>query len=523
MDNAVPGFWYEATETPEWVAVHDIDGTAYTAGEILAKTNRVSNALRAEGVEAGDDVAILTRNRADTLVLERACAQIGVYHTMVNSHLTAPEVAYILEDSSPRRVFVEDRTAELARRAVDLAGIEHGRVCSLDPGDHFVTVEEWSSTESVEAPSDRTIGPVMLYTSGTSGRPKGVRPPRVDMSPEEYATIRSGLLRRYGIDPSEQLGNGVHLVTSPLYHAAPLANASIALDLRHPVVLMDRFDAASALLLIEEHAVTWTHVVPTMMRRFMELPEAVRAGADTSSLRWLIHAAAPCPVDLKRRVIDWLGDVVWEYYASTEGGGTVISAHEWLERPGSVGRPYPGAEIRIFDEVGNDVPPGVTGDIYMLNNRPFTYHNDPEKTAASMRGNYVTAGDVGYLDEAGYLFIADRRTDLILTGGVNVYPREVEDVLIMHSDVADVAVIGRPDDDLGQVVHAVVELADPDRDSEDLVAELSLLVAEQLSSQKHPRSYEFRDQLPRNEAGKLLRRVLRDEAAGPAASSASSA
>lgn len=507
----VSGFWAEAAVDPDRVALVDVDGHEVAAGDLLARVNRLSNALVAAGVEPGGDVAILTRNRADTLALVLACSQVGVYHTMVNSHLTAPEVAYILGDSGPRMVFVDERTATLAADAIAEAGIDPSAVRSIDAGAGFATLDEWTDGVSDAPPAPRTYGAAMLYTSGTSGRPKGVRAPRRESSPEEVAVARTGLLRRYGLDPADHVRDGVHLVTSPLYHTAPLANALIALDLGHPVVVMARFDAEEALRLIEAHRVTWTHAVPTMMRRIMDLPEEVRHRYDVSSMRWFIHAAAPCPVELKRRVIDWLGPVVWEYYSSTEAGGTVIGSEDWSDHPGSVGRPWTGAEVRILDDEGEPVPAGVVGDIYMLNARPFVYHNDPEKTAKSRRGDYVTAGDVGYLDEDGYLFIADRRTDLILSGGVNVYPKEVEDALLAHPAVADAAVIGRPDPDLGQTVHAVIEPRDPAVDPDQLATELAAHLDGRLGNQKRPRSYEVRPELPRNEAGKLLRRVLRGE------------
>jgi long-chain acyl-CoA synthetase len=254
--------------------------------------------------------------------------------------------------------------------------------------------------------------------------------------------------------------------------------------------------------------VTSTHVVPTMMKRWLDLDDGVRASFDVGSMRWLIHAAAPCPPDVKRRIIDWFGPVVFEYYASTEAGGTAITSEDWLRHPGSVGRPWSGAEVRILDDDGDDVAPGVVGQIYLRNNRPFEYLHDPEKTAANRRGDDVTVGDLGSLDAEGYLFLADRRTDLILSGGVNVYPAEIEAVLMAHPGVADAAAIGVPDADLGEVVHAVVE---PRGDPAGLAAALLEHCGRQLAAFKQPRTIELRDRLPRSEAGKLLRRVLRDE------------
>jgi long-chain acyl-CoA synthetase len=275
---------------------------------------------------------------------------------------------------------------------------------------------------------------------------------------------------------------------------------------------MERFDAVASLRLIEHHRVTSTHVVPTMMKRWLDLGDDVRAGVDVGSMRWLIHAAAPCPPDVKRRIIDWFGPVVYEYYASTEAGGTAITSADWLRHEGSVGRAWPGAEVRILDEDGHDVDPGVVGQVFLRNNRPFEYLHDPAKTAANRRGDFVTVGDLGSLDEDGYLYLADRRTDLILSGGVNVYPAEIEAALLAHPGVADAAAIGVPHGDLGEVVHAVVEPRPAAGD--DLVAALHEHCAAHLATFKRPRTIELRGVLPRSEAGKLLRRVLRDELAG---------
>jgi long-chain acyl-CoA synthetase len=513
VSGIVKGFWKTASEHPDRIAVIDIDGSSITSGMLLDRVNRLSNAMVADGVTRGSEVAILTRNSADTLALILAASQVGAYHTMVNSHLAPPEVAYILEDSAPLLLFVDRHTAPLAEKASALSDLDRVVIRSIDRGVGFASLDEWIDGQSADAPTERAFGPAMLYTSGTSGNPKAVRQPLPDTSPDDVVVLRASALARYGIDPAEHVGDGCHLVTSPLYHAAPMYNALIALDLGHRVVIMDRFDAEAAVRLIDEHRVTWTHVVPTQMRRMIDLPPEVRGRYDTSSLKWFIHAAAPCPVDLKRRVIEWLGPVVWEYYSSTEGGGTVIGAADWLAHPGSVGRPWTGAHIRVVDDDGNDLPAGEVGDIYMLNTRPFVYHRDPEKTARARRGDYITAGDVGWLDEDGYLYLADRRTDLILTGGVNVYPAEVENVLASHPAVLDVGVIGRPDTDLGQTVHAVVIPRHADVDPDVLASELSAYLEQRLSPQKHPRSYDVRTELPRNEAGKLLRRVLRDELA----------
>jgi long-chain acyl-CoA synthetase len=506
--------WEEARKRPDAVAIVDADGdgAVVTAGELVARVNRMSNALVAAGASHGRDIAIVSRNRADVLALTLAAFQIGAVYSMINTHLAVPEVAHIFGDCAPRMIFVDRHTVEVAKAAAEQSGVTQAPILSFDDGLGLPTVDEWLSGHSHLRPEDRRTGGAMLYTSGTSGRTKGVRREPFDPDPDSAAQLqcRASLLR-YNVDPDAARGNGVHLVTSPLYHSAPLHNAVAALHLGQRVVIMERFEAEAALRLIEEHHVTWTQVVPTMLRRMLELDTGVRGRYDTSSLTRVIHAGAACPVELKRRAIEWLGPVVWEYYSSTEGGGTVIGPQDWLAHPGSVGKPWLGADIRILDEDGRELPVGEIGDIYFRNAREFHYHNDPEKTAQVTRGSYVTAGDLGWLDDEGYLYIADRRVDLIVSGGVNIYPAEVEAALGTHRRVVDVAAIGKPHPDLGHAVHAVVELRGEIDDATALVAEFTSFLESRLSRQKLPRSYDLRDELPRSETGKLLRRVLRDE------------
>ena len=299
-------------------------------------------------------------------------------------------------------------------------------------------------------------------------------------------------------------------MTSPLYHGAPLWSSIVALHMGHTVVVMPKFDAEASLRLIASQRVTWTTVVPTMMKRWLNSTPRVRGSIDLSSLQWLIHGAAPCPVEVKWQVLEWLGPIIYEYYASTEVSGTAIGSTEWMAHPGSVGHVGSNAHVRILDEDGADAQPGEIGQIYLKSSRSFQYHNDPEKTAASTFDGYVTVGDFGSLDSEGYLFIVDRRTDLIISGGVNIYPAEIEAVILTHPSVADAAVIGIPDPDLNQVVHAVIE---PKRGCDEvaLVSSVQNLCNERLGSQKRPRTIELRAVLPRTATGKLLRRVLRDE------------
>ena len=511
--DGVPGFWRFAAAHPQRLAAVDVDGTAVSFGELGRQVDRTSHWLRSRGVGPDAPLAVVARNSLSYLGVVLAASQIGTRFTLVNSHLTASEVGFILDDCGATLVVTDDSSADVvdagssARQVVSLSPAHRRSTATAAP-----TLRSWGEVIGDQpdgAPADRAAGSIMLYTSGTSGRPKGVRSTVAVASPEAAAVRTTFALARFGIDPAAHVGDGTHLVTSPLYHAAPITNATLALHLGHAVVVMPRFDAARSLELIGQHGVTWTHVVPTMMKRWLDLDDDVRARAELTTMRWLIHAAAPCPPDVKRRTIDWFGPIVYEYYSSTEAGGTSIGAEDWLRHPGSVGRPWTGADVKVLDEEGAPLAPGVVGQIYLRNMRPFEYHNDPAKTADARRGDYVTVGDLGSLDADGYLYLADRRTDLILTGGVNVYPAEVEAVLMAHPAVADAAVIGVPDPDLGELVHAVVEpRPDP---APDLVADLSTHCARHLAEFKRPRRIELRDSLPRSEAGKLLRRVLRDE------------
>jgi long-chain acyl-CoA synthetase len=501
--SGVPGFWRWSVEHPDAPAAIDVDGRTWSYGELGDRVDRTSRWLQSIGIGAGDPVAIVAGNSVGFLAATLAAAQVGVRYTLVNRHLAPPEIDYIVHDCGARLVVTDTALAPV------VGGLGVPAV-ALDAGSGLDVLTDVIADQPPGSPADRVAGSIMLYTSGTSGRPKGVQSTVAATTPEEAADRAAYVLRRFGIDPSAAVGTGVHLVTSPLYHSAPIANATLALHLGHLVVVMPRFDAATSLELIARHAVTWTHVVPTMMKRWLELPAERRASIDVSTVRWLIHAAAPCPPAVKRAIIEWFGPVVYEYYSSTEVGGTAITSAEWLTHPGSVGRPWAGADVRILDDDGHELPPDTVGAIWMRNVRPFVYHNDPDKTAANRRGDYVTVGDLGSLDADGFLYLADRRTDLILSGGVNVYPAEIEAALLAHPGVADAAVVGIPDTDLGEVVHAVVCPLGSDA---GLVDALHAHLAAELARFKRPRTIELRDALPRSETGKLLRRVLRDEIA----------
>ena len=515
-DKHAEGFYSLAALHPDRTAIVLPTGEEITYWDLGARINRISHALRSLGLAAGDAVAAVVRNGAEYFELVLATSQVGMSLVPVNWHLAPREVVYIIQDSGAK-IVVADAGIAHALTTLTAAGeilpphryvVDHESV----PGepDGWQPYSSLGEGQPSTPPDHRTAGLMMGYTSGTTGRPKGVKRNVPPTEPEELVrAVFLPLLAGYGVTP----GEGVHLVCSPLYHAAPGFYALAFLHAGHTLVCHDRFDAEATLRDVERYRVTSSHMVPTQLHRLLRLPEEVRRRHDLSSLRLLIHAGAPCPVHVKRQMLDWLGPVVWEYLGSTEGQATVVGPDEWLARPGTLGRPRPGVTVRILDETGTEVPRGEAGTIYFgTEGRPpaFEYHNDPEKTAASRAGGLVTVGDMGYVDEDGYLFLLDRRTDLIVCGGVNIYPAEIEQHLAAHPAVADVAVIGVPDPEWGRSVLAVVQLVPEAKPGEDLAEELTAFCREGLASFKCPRRFEFLSEFPRTESGKLQRRVLRD-------------
>jgi long-chain acyl-CoA synthetase len=501
-------FWRRAEQNPDWVAVIEADGTRQLAGDLLGRVNQITHALRARGLRPGDGVAALLPNGAAALEVYLAALQAGWYHTPINWHFTAPEIGYILRDCRARTFFAHHRFGPAAAAAADLAEIPAEARFSYGDVPGFTPVAELRAGQPPGPPAGRTAGTSMHYTSGTTGRPKGVRRALSGLDPDDAMELAAALPQFFGVTAGPP---NVHLVTSPNYHTAVTVFGGGALHLGHTLVCMDGWDAELALELVQRHRVTNSHMVPTQFKRMLLLPEQVRARYDLSSMRWLIHAAAPCPVKIKQAMLDWWGPCVYEYYAATEGGGTLATPQDWLAKPGTVGRPWPVSEVVVLDDAGQPCPAGVPGTVYMkMALVDFEYFGDPEKTAAGRRGEMFTVGDIGYLDSDGYLFLCDRRADMIISGGVNIYPAEIEAEIIAHPKVADVAVFGVPDHDWGEQVRAVVQPADGVAASDELAAEILAALDGRLARMKWPKAIEFRRDLPRDPSGKLLRRRLRE-------------
>lgn len=478
-----------------------------TFAQLEARANQGAHLLRDLGVATGDHIAILMENLREFLEICFAADRAGVYYTTISTHLTRDEIAYILTDCGARVLILSDRFAEMLPRLGDVlaAGCAALVVGATPPG-----IASWSEAVRLRPTTpiaDEAQGLDMLYSSGTTGRPKGILWPLTGDRPGARTMLIDLLTTLFGYD-----GNTRYLCPAPLYHAAPLRHTMVTIRMGGGAFIMDRFDPHEALRLIEAERITHSQWVPTMFVRLLRLPPEVRARHDVSSMRMAVHAAAPCPPHIKRQMIDWWGEIIHEYYAGTENNGfTAITSQEWLRHPGSVGRAKLGV-IHICDDHGRELPVGTEGEVYFENGHRFAYHNDPAKTAACANAQgWTTLGDIGRLDDEGYLYLTDRKSFVIISGGVNIYPQESEDVLLSHPSVLDVAVIGVPNEEFGEEVKAVVQLAAPASASQDLEAELIAFCRARLSPIKCPRSIEFRTSLPRSATGKLYKRLLRDE------------
>jgi len=486
-------------------------GRTLTYRQLEDRSNQLAQLLHAEGLREGDRIALWAENTLDYFVCFWAAMRSGLYLTAVNRYLSADEGAYILNDSGAKGLITTVRYREVAAEAVAMAP---GCTLNLMIGDSLDTFRDFDATldEFPATPlAHEPMGSFLLYSSGTTGRPKGIKRPLPGITIQESTGSASGLGRRLG----GLHEHSVYLSPAPLYHAAPLSWTAGLQELGATAVIMESFDAEAFLGYVERYSVTATQVVPTMFVRMLKLPETTRTRHDLSSLEFCIHAAAPCPVPVKQQMMDWWGPIIHEYYAGTEGNGaTYIGPTEWLERPGSVGKPMLGV-LHICDEDGNDVPTGEAGMVYFeRDTMPFQYHGAPEKTRAAqhpLHENWTALGDIGYVDDDGFLFLTDRKAFMIISGGVNIYPQEIEDCLVMHDKVADAAVFGLPDEEMGEFVQAVVQPISGESAGPALAAELTHYMRDSIAHFKVPRVIDFRDELPRLPTGKLYKRLLRDE------------
>jgi acyl-CoA synthetase (AMP-forming)/AMP-acid ligase II len=480
-------------------------GETVSYRQLDERSNQSAHLFASFSLVPNDGIALFMENRPDYFYAAWGAQRSGLYYTPISTHLSVAEVAYIVDNCEARVVVVSHALREIAQQVREQ--LPQVRAWLMVGG----TAEGFSSFESaLEAfpatPIDRELeGCAMLYSSGTTGYPKGIKNPNPERPVGTPGPFERGIMGNFGLSEDT-----VYLSPAPLYHAAPLRFCMAMHRLGATAVVMEHFDPEQALRLIERHRVTFSQWVPTMFIRMLKLPRAVRDAYDVSSQRVAAHSAAPCPVEVKRQMIEWWGPILLEYYGATEGhGGTQIDSREWLEHPGSVGRPTYGS-VHIVDDEGRELPPREVGTVYFRGGASFEYHKSDDKTADSRLGDMSTVGDVGYLDEDGYLYLTDRKAHMIISGGVNIYPQEAENVLIMHPEVADVAVVGVPHDEMGEEVKAVVEPVDFSRAGADLERELIGWCRERLSHVKCPRSVDFERKLPRSDAGKLFKRRIRE-------------
>lgn len=480
------------------------DGGAISFGKLHARSRRVAASLHQVGLRRGDGVALVLPNRPEFFEITWGAQLSGLYYTPVNTHFLPDEVGYVIDDSDAKAVFVDASMPELAAhiRGSNAAVIAHIAVSGPLPG--------WRCYEDALAAAGdappASDGSEMLYSSGTTGRPKAVRRPLPVDGNGSWAqsVLEMALIHKYGMGPSS-----VYLSPAPLYHAAGVNYTMAANRVGAASILMRKFDAETVLRLIETHRVTHAQFVPTMFVRMLKLPAAIRERYDVSSLRCVIHAAAPCPVDVKHRMMEWFGPIIHEYYGGTEGfAGTTIGPQDWLAHPGSVGIPM--APVHVVGEDGQELPVGESGELYFEGGPDFEYFKDPAKTASvyNDRG-WRSLGDMGYVDRDGFLYLTDRSTFMIVSGGVNIYPQEVENLLVMHPKLVDAAVFGVPNDEFGEEVKAVVQPADGVVPGPELAAELVEYCRAHLAGYKCPRTVEF-GILPRDPNGKLYKRRIRD-------------
>lgn len=505
------GFFNLAAENPDGLAVVE-DERRFTWSEFDDRVNRIGHALLDAGIERGDHIALIMGNRSEFMEVLGAALKTGIIVTPVNWHLTGEEAAYIVDNCDARALVVDE---QFVAAGIECARLPNLKLTLVTGERHEAGLAPYEAAlraaESEPLPVDREPGGFMLYTSGTTGRPKGVErgKARPGTTVESALSVMALMGQSLGVQPG-----GAHLLTGPLYHAAPLGFSSMAFNAGNTLVMMEHWTPEATLDLMTQWSITNTHMVPTMFVRLLRMPDEVRAAFDPSHLQAVVHGAAPCPVWAKEQMIAWWGPVLKEYYGATEGGVTTITSEDWLEHKGSVGKPAPIYAVETHDDDGNVLPTGATGTVFfrsLFGSDTFRYYKDEAKTAAAhAEPGVFTLGDIGRVDDDGYVWLTDRKNDMIISGGVNIYPAEVEQVLLTHPAVGDVAVFGIPDEEWGEQVKAAVELVGGNSASAELEAELIAFCRERIAHFKCPRSVDFEDQLPRHPTGKLYKRLLRD-------------
>ena len=502
------GVWWIAEDDPERTAILASPSGSRSHGELAGQAHRIVHALRSIGLVRGDAVAALLPNDVHIIEWSLACEEAGLYFVMLSPHLSIGEIAGVLDTSEARVVLGHADDGDVLRQLSELPGQRSILSVGETPGVRLV--DDFLAPHPTTLPADRSPGALFRFSSGTTGKPKGIRAALGEGDPSRLADQAAIFGKAFAFEPG-----GRHLVSAGMHHGGCRSFYMGALHAGQSLVILPKFEPEAVLAAIEEHHINTGYMVPTMFHRLMQLPDDVKDRYDVSSLTVIAHSAAPCPRALKQRMMDWWGPVIWETYGGMEGPATIAKPHRWLEKPGTVGRSIRGVTVRILDDEGRELPPGEIGEVYIdVGSRQFSYTGDPEETEKVFRGTGFTIGDIGYLDEDGYLFISDRKKDMVISGGVNIYPAEVEAVLVDHPGVADVAVIGVPDEEWGESIKAVVEPAEEGLDpaaQQELAQELVAFCREHLAKYKCPRTVDFRDELPRSDTGKLFKRRLRDE------------
>ena len=498
---------HHARTTPDKPAYIMADsGEVVSYRQLDDRSNQVAQLLRSLGLVAGDHIAIILENHPRFFEICWGAQRAGIIYTAVSTRLTVGEAAYIVEDCAAKVLVTSHAMASQAQALLTLTPGVATRLMVDGCIAGYLEFEATLAHYPSHPIADETAGGDMLYSSGTTGRPKGVfvppESPDIDASNSLIEICRNV----YAINPQS-----IYLSPAPLYHAAPLRFNMVSMRLGATCIVMPHFDPEEFLRLVEKHQVTHTQLVPTMFVRMLKLAPEARASYSMVSLKFAIHAAAPCPIPIKEQMIAWWGAIIWEYYAGTEGNGmTLVDAGNWLAHKGTVGKAVVG-QLKICDALGEEVPTGTPGTVHFAEGKAFEYHNDPQKTAESRNARgWTTLGDIGYVDAQGYLYLTDRKAHMIISGGINIYPQEAENLLVTHPKVMDVAVIGVPNEEFGEEVKAVVQPRSMADAGPELAAELIAFCRENLSHLKCPRSVDFEAELPRHPTGKLYKRLLRD-------------